>query len=107
MKQLDPCLAFTHYDEELLTGGACASAPLRPAIPLGGEKTMRRRNPHPDYVRASLKRWRTRLTRALNEVMRLEKALARAEKKREEERRAEETQARRARRERAQLRENV
>ena len=41
-----------------------------------------KRNPHPDLVRSALKRWRTRLTRALNEVIKLEKALVRAEKKR-------------------------
>jgi hypothetical protein len=41
-----------------------------------------KRNPHPDYVRDRLRRWRTRLMRALNEVAKLEKALARAERKR-------------------------
>jgi hypothetical protein len=43
-----------------------------------------KRNPHPDYVRDRLRRWRTRLMRALNEVAKLEKALVRAERKRKE-----------------------
>jgi hypothetical protein len=42
-----------------------------------------KRNPHPDYVRDKLKRWRKRLTRALNEVAKLEKALQRAEQRRQ------------------------
>jgi len=40
-----------------------------------------KRNPHPDLVREHLARWRKRLTRALNEVVKLERALARAEKR--------------------------
>lgn len=47
-----------------------------------------KRDPHPDLVRAHLKRWRTRLMRALTEVAKLEKALARAEIKRAGEKRA-------------------
>lgn len=61
-----------------------------------------KRNPHPDLVRANLKRWRTRLVRACNEVVKLEKALVRAEAKRAQEKRAAETAARYARRARAQ-----
>ena len=65
------------------------------------------RNPHPDYVRDRLARWRLRLTRALAQVARLEKALDRVEKKRALAQRTEETLARRGRKARQQARESV
>jgi hypothetical protein len=55
-----------------------------------------KRNPHLDLVH---------LTRALNEVAKLERTLARAEKKRSDDKRAAETAARRARRQRQATRE--
>ena len=57
-----------------------------------------KRNPHPDLVRAHLKRWRTRLIRACNEVVKLEKALVRAEAKRAQDARSAQSAARSARR---------
>lgn len=64
-----------------------------------------KRNPHPDLVRDHLKRWRTRLLRALTEVAKLERTLLRAEKKRADEQRAAETAARYARKQRAAAKE--
>jgi hypothetical protein len=60
-----------------------------------------KRNPHPDLVHHRRSRWCTHLTRALNELAKLERTLVRAEKKRADEKRASETASRRARRERA------